>query len=228
MDTFFKVALGLHILSGSVGLLAGTIIMILRKGGAQHKNLGKVFFFAMGGIFITSVYMSVVTQNWFLLCVGFFSFYLAASGYRVLWFKKLSRFREGPALVDHILGIGGMLAGVGMWILTIMLWKEKQSFTVVPAVFGTIGFVLSLQFYKSFRTPPIQKNYWIKAHAIRMGGAYVSTVTAFLVVNVHVEPLWLFWLLPTVIVIPLVIYQSRRFMGGRAKNKILTAGKALI
>lgn len=224
METIFKVTLGLHILSGSVGLLAGTLIMILRKGGKQHKNLGKAFFYAMVGIFLTSVYMSIVTQNWFLLCIGFFSLYLAASGYRVLWFKKLSRFEEGPALVDHVLGIGGMAAGVGMWGLSVMLWKSGNSFMVVPAVFGTISFVLALQLYKGFKNPPTEKTFWIRAHALRMGGAYVSTVTAFLVVNVHIEPQWVFWLLPTVIVIPVVIYQMRRFMGGGAKQHLKVAG----
>ncbi len=224
METIFKVTLGLHILSGSVGLLAGTLIMILRKGGKQHKNLGKAFFYAMVGIFLTSVYMSMVTQNWFLLCIGFFSLYLAASGYRVLWFKKLSRFQEGPALVDHVLGIGGMTAGAGMWLLSVILWKTGNSFTVVPAVFGTISFVLALQFYKQFKNPPTQKTFWIRAHALSMGGAYVSTVTAFLVVNVNIEPQWVFWLLPTVTIIPIVSFQMRRFIAGGVKKNLKVAG----
>ncbi|MBC7922645.1 MAG: hypothetical protein H7Z75_16310, partial [Ferruginibacter sp.] len=37
---------------------------------------------------------------------------------------------------------------------------------------------------------------WLRMHIERMGGAYIATVTAFLVVNVRVEPAFIPWLLP--------------------------------
>jgi uncharacterized membrane protein len=98
MEKVFQAVLILHIICGTTGLLTGTTIMMLRKGGKTHRNLGKIFFAGMAGIFITSLYMSLVKGNWFLLCVGFFSFYLAASGYRVLYFKTPDAYKRPIAV----------------------------------------------------------------------------------------------------------------------------------
>jgi uncharacterized membrane protein len=46
----------LHILAGSIGLLAGTVAMSVRKGGNLHRAFGNVFTVAMlTGRFMRSV-----------------------------------------------------------------------------------------------------------------------------------------------------------------------------
>jgi hypothetical protein len=52
-----------------------------------------------------------------------------------------------------------------------------------------------------------------------MTGAFVSTVTAFIVVNIQMEPGWVLWLLPTAILTPLGIFQMNRFMEGKSSAK---------
>jgi hypothetical protein len=55
----------------------------------------------------------------------------------------------------------------------------------------------------------------IANHLIRMMGATIAVITAFLVVNVHFDPGWVVWLAPTVVLTPLIIVWSRRARQGR-------------
>ena len=216
MEKVYQAVLILHILSGTISLFCGTCIISLQKGGKAHRTLGKIFFTGMAGVFATSLYMSLAKANWFLLCVGFFSFYLSASGYRMLHFKTVMAWKQPIAPVDHILGIGGLAACAGLWILAGILYVKGEMFAVVPAVFGTISGYLAYQGYRNFTHPPAGKKYWIRSHAIRMTGAFTAAVTAFLVVNVQLEPNWVLWLLPTALITPLGLFQLKAFLNKKA------------
>ena len=92
--SLFSCILIVHIAGGTIGLVTGLIGMISPKGKKLHRGAGKIFFLAMALIFVSSIYMSVVKQNWFLFFIGFFSFYLAATGYRILALKtELEKFK---------------------------------------------------------------------------------------------------------------------------------------
>lgn len=215
MEKIYHTFLMLHIISGTLGLFSGTSIMVLSKGGKKHRTIGKVFLAAMAGVFVTSLYMSFAKENWFLLCVGFFSFYLAASGYRVLQFKTTAAWKKAIAPIDHVFGIGGLAACAGLWLLAGILISQGNMFGSVPAVFGTISGYLAYQGYRLFANPPLDKKYWIRSHALRMTGAFAATVTAFIVVNAQIGLQWILWLLPAAIIIPLGNYQLRAFLGKR-------------
>ena len=212
MEIIFKIMLALHIFAGTAGLLAGSFAMILPRSGKKHKAAGNIFFWAMTLVFVSSLYMSLYTSNWFLLCIGVFSFYLAASGKRATAFKSAAAYKNGPSLPDHIIGTGGMLGGVGMLVLAIMFLTRGDSFAVVPAVFGSISVWLAAHGYRDFKIPPVKKGQWVINHGTRMGGAYVAMVTAFIVVNVEMEQRWILWLLPTVLILPLISFQIKRFL----------------
>lgn len=174
MEIVFTAMLVLHIASGLTGLASGTLALFISKKVSLHKKLGNIFFYAMGGVFVSSLYMSLTKGHWFLLCVGVFSFYLAASGKRMLAFKSLRSFEKGPALPDHLLGIGGILSGLGLWVLSILLLIKGNSFGIVPLVFGTLSVFLATRGYRMFWNPPTQKSHWAIAHATRMGGSLCS------------------------------------------------------
>ncbi|HLP32398.1 MAG TPA: hypothetical protein VK202_02935, partial [Bacteroidia bacterium] len=55
------------------------------------------------------------------------------------------------------------------------------------------------------------RKHRINTHLGNMSGAYIATVTAFLVVNVDfIQPGWLVWLFPSVIGVPFIFYQIRK------------------
>jgi hypothetical protein len=52
---------------------------------------------------------------------------------------------------------------------------------------------------KSFIKPPKEKMHWWYGHISSMGGSYISAVTAFVVVNIHLPQFqWVLWVLPGV------------------------------
>ena len=200
--SLFSCILIVHIAGGTIGLVTGLIGMISPKGKKLHRGAGKIFFLAMALIFVSSIYMSVVKQNWFLFFIGFFSFYLAATGYRILALKKLGHEKLKPALVDYVLSFSGMLAGIGLLIISGLLIK-KGMFAIVPALFGTLSFAFGYTDIRKFYIIKFTKYNWLAAHSGRMAGAFTATVTAFVVVNIQIQNSWILWISPTLIIIPI-------------------------
>src|SRR6187399_2160461 len=89
MEKLFTIILIIHIAGGTLALLAAPVAMITHKGGNSHRLAGKLFYWGMADIFLTSLYMSIYHNIPFLLMVAFFSFHMATSGYRSLYYKKL-------------------------------------------------------------------------------------------------------------------------------------------
>jgi uncharacterized membrane protein len=206
----FSVLLLLHIASGSVGLIAGTIAMAASKRGKIHKIAGKVFFYAMAGVFLSSIYMSIAHSNLFLLLIGFFSFYLAATGYRILSLKALHFKKIQPALLDYCIAGTGLLAGAAMLVLSLLLLVKANMFGLVTLSFGCLAAWFGYSDLIKFKHPPADKLHWIASHGMRMAGAYTATITAFIVVNVHIEQQWLLWMLTAVVVTPIAQKQVKK------------------
>ncbi len=199
----FSVMLVLHIISGSIGLAAGTVAMVASKSGKAHRIAGKFFFYAMAGVFVTSVYMSIAHSSLFLLLVGFFSFYLAATGYRILFLKALHLKKLKPALLDYCIAITGLLAGVALLVLSFLLLVKANMFGIVTLSFGFLAIWMGYSDLIKFKHPPTDKKHWIVSHGMRMAGAYTATITAFIVVNIQISQQWVLWLLPALIVTPI-------------------------
>ncbi|MFN7259396.1 MAG: DUF2306 domain-containing protein [Cyclobacteriaceae bacterium] len=202
MHLLFKVFLFAHIATGGTALLAGLISMVSEKGKKVHRLAGKIFFGGMAGVFVTSLYMSLAKNNWFLLCIGFFSFYLTCSGYIILKAKSEKQAAK-VHLLHSIICVGGFLAGVAMIGIAIMLFSLGSMFGTVPAVFGLISITLSFRDYRVMNGKVDLKQVWLRSHAFRMAAAFAATLTAFVVVNIQIEQQWILWLLPAFIVLPI-------------------------
>jgi uncharacterized membrane protein len=219
--SIFNLVLILHIISGTIGLLSGTIAMVLKKTGKLHKTIGKTFFYAMVGVFVTSVYMSIAKNNLFLLMVGFFSFYSSATGYRILYLKKLGQIKIAPKFIDYVIGFTGLLAGIAMLVITILVFIKANMFGFVTLTFGGISIWMGYEDFAKFQYPPTQKLHWLESHGMRMAGAYTATVTAFIVVNINSPYQWVFWILPTFIIIPIAQTTVNSYKKKPSKIKVL-------
>jgi uncharacterized membrane protein len=208
----FSIFLILHIISGSTGLIAGTIAMASKKSGPIHRLAGKIFFYAMAAIFVTSIYMSIAHNNLFLLLVGFFSFYLAVTGYRILYLKTLHFKQVQPKLVDYCISATGLLAGIALLVLSVVLFSKVNMFGVVTLSFGCLSVWFGYSDLIKFKHPPTNKKHWIISHGMRMAGAYTATITAFVVVNVQIKQGWILWLLPAILVIPIAKRVVNKFI----------------
>ena len=199
----YSIILIFHVISGFSGLLSGTFAMMKTNSIKTHKKAGKVFFYSMLSIFITSTIMCFMKTNIFLLLVGFFSFYMAATGYRILKLKTIHKNDLKPTLLDFLISFIGIFGALAIFILAYTLFQSGSNFGYVCLFFGAISLFFGITDFRKFYITISDKFYWMRAHSIRMAGAYAATVTAFVVVNIQIKQGWILWILPAFIVIPI-------------------------
>lgn len=211
MEIFMKIMLVIHIACGFISLLTGTLIALLKKGDKRHRLLGRFFFYGMIGISITAVTISVYKDHRFLLFIGIFSFYLNYGGYRAVKEKTLR-----PSVADWLVLILGAVNGF------VMIY----SLDTILMVFGGITFFTAVgQFranIKVLRGQELHTQEWLKRHIGMMTGAFIATVTAFVVVNVRlgedsVIPSWVPWLAPSAILGPMIWVWTRKYTGKKKR-----------
>jgi len=199
MELPLKVFLYLHIACGGTALLTGLIALLTFKGGKVHRKAGKVFFYAMIGIAISALVISIAKNNSFLLAIAVFSFYMNYTGYRALKNRKV-RYKW----FDWLALIASAAVVIYMFI----------SLNIVLVVFGALLTFFIVQDVLTQLKPDEQLKQVAKERVIthlgRMSGTYIATVTAFAVVNINfVNPGWLVWLLPTFVGVPVIVYFTR-------------------
>lgn len=158
--------------------------------------------------------LSILHPNYFLFMVGVFTLYLVGTGYRYIHIK-MSGSDQRPTITDWAISLCMMLAGILFVGLGIRLILSQQNFGIVFIVFGLIGLRFVKIDFTNYKGKWKEKNYWLLSHLQRMTGGYIASLTAFLVVNAKYSPIVLpsilVWLLPTVILTPLIIVWSRKY-----------------
>ena len=210
MEKIFKILLIIHIISGSIGLFAGTINITRKKGDNIHKKVGLFFLYGMLVNGFSGLFMSLIHINLFLLIIAVFSIYMASTGYRCLFLKQLNK-GEKPKLIDWVLSSIMLLFGIGFIIFGSCLLFKINYFGIVMLVFGTVSILMVLQDFKNYKRKNLIINFWLLVHIQRIIGSYIAALTAFLVVNNAILPGVIAWLLPTVILTPLIIIWSKKY-----------------
>ena len=199
--------LPIHILAGTIALLAAVFAICSEKGKKIHINAGRTYYWGMAGIFLTALPMSIITSNVFLFLIAFFSFYLAFAG------RRFAQNRKGIASIVDWIAVGLMIAaGLGMWVLAVFYSIENNSQYITLSVFGFIAIALGYTDYKTYKQQEATGNKRIARHLTNMLAGTIAVVTAVLVVNIDMEPQWLPWILPTVILVPLIIWWNWKIM----------------
>lgn len=210
----------LHIAAGFMALVAGFISMLNRKGSKPHRLLGKIFFMGMTVLFMTASVLAIAKNLAFLFMVGFFSYYLACSGYRILHLKKL-HLNQKPKPLDWLVSIIGLLAGLSLTGFSFVWFTQRGSWGFVPLAFGLLCLRHGITDIRSYFRAPKNKLHWISTHGTRMGGSFAATLTAFIVVNVEIGPYtWLLWILPGVLTGIWISATIKKFLTPVEKNAV--------
>ena len=175
--------------------------MLTHKGGKVHRRWGKIYFWAMSVVAVTaSVLVFFFGSTFFLFLVAIFSFYLALTGYRVLY-RKRPQAGDKPILLDWAATCIALAGGFSLvaWGVLMFLKEDPQGFAPVPIALGALAILTAGQELQSYLRPPTDKNYWWFRHMRGMITAYIATVTAFSAVNFHFLPVLVRWMWPTVI-----------------------------
>ncbi|MGB0424756.1 MAG: DUF2306 domain-containing protein [Flavobacteriales bacterium] len=213
MEAVFKVFLIIHIVCGSVGLLTGVLNVLRKKGDKYHKYVGKAFLISMLSAGISSLVLASIHQNHFLFMVGVFTLYMVSSGQ-----LYLRRYNESSSkFLEWAITMSMLLAGILFVVLGILALIKSNFFGLVLLTFGCLGLVFVRQDFKNYKDKAKVNTYWLVAHLQRMTGGFIAALTAFLVVNESYFPDQIpsvfYWLLPTVVLTPLIVKWSRKYQG---------------
>ncbi len=193
-----------HAALGGLALAAGLISISVKKGGSVHKKSGILFFYSMLFSAFVALIVSLLPdhESPFLFSVGVFSTYFLIGGYRSLKFKN----ENLDLRYDKILAWIIILTGVGMICYPLFLLGVVN---IVLAVFGIASILFGVQDLLLFDNPEKTRKSWLAGHLGKMMGAYISAVTAFVVVN-QLLPGVFAWFGPSVPGTIFIIYWIRK------------------
>ena len=199
------ILLSIHILAGTTALLCAALAVSSEKGKKFHVLSGRTYFWCMVGIFLTAIPMSIINSNTFLFLIAIFSFYLAFAGMR------FAKNRKGIATTIDWIAVSLMiLSGLGMWALAITYFISDNSQYITLLVFGFIALALGYGDYRSHKNKAATGKERIAKHLTNMMAGTIAVITAVLVVNVNIEPIWIWWVLPTVVITPIISYWNKK------------------
>jgi len=210
MTPLVSTLLAFHVASGVLVLAAAVVSFVSKWLDLPHRThvaSGLAFVIGMSSIVITAVVLSVIRPNPFLLLIALFSTYLTFSGWRY------AKNRLGqPSGIDWALLGCGLLTALGM-----MGWSalSDSSLRIVGVAFGGIQAVLVLLDFRIVRSGGVRGKLRIIRHLTLMIAATIAATTAFTVNTIRtVEPGWLVWLAPTVLMTPIIVIWTRKVRGG--------------
>ena len=202
-----EVLLLLHITVGTIALLCAALAVSSEKGKKIHVLSGGTYFWSMVAIFLTAIPMSIMNSNIFLFLIAVFSFYLAFAGMR------FARNRKGIATTLDWIAVSLMiLSGLGMWILAAIYFTKDNSQYIVLLVFGFLAIFLGYGDCISHKNKTATGKERIAKHLTNMMAGTIAVITAVLVVNPPSDPEWIWWLLPTVLIVPVIFWWNNRVL----------------
>ena len=208
MSIKVQILLPIHVLAGTIALVSAVLAMLSDKGKRLHVLSGRAYFGGMTAIFLTAIPMSIIGSNIFLFLIAIFSFYLAFAGMR------FARNRVGiAATLDWIAVSSVILSGLGMWILAAIYFFNSDTQYIVLLVFGFLAITLGYADLRGYKNNSIKGKERISRHLTSMMGGTIAVITAVLVVNPPFEPEWIWWVLPTALITPIIFSWNRRVLG---------------
>jgi uncharacterized membrane protein len=201
-----SILLYIHIILGIIGLIAGILIILLKKGDKRHQQIGKIFSYALGISMLGSFPISIYKENTFLFCIGIWTLYMIITGNRSLKITNTKMVSK----IDWLITILMLLFGFLLLENGLSSLHTGLGLPIVSAVFAWISFVFVWTDIRFFNGKMKAINAHKLIHIQRMMGAFIASVTAFIVVNNTILPGLVAWLLPTLVFTPLIIRWSRK------------------
>jgi hypothetical protein len=163
----------------------------------------------------SALVLSIMHPNYFLFTVGVFTIYMVGSGQRYMYRNR--HHRSSPYYIEWSLSSLMLIAGIVFIGIGILDLAKSNLFGLVFLTFAFFGLLFVLQDFQNYKGKSKIANFRTVAHLQRMIGAFIAASTAFLVVNAQYFPSqipgFIYWLLPTITLTPLIVKWSRRYAG---------------
>jgi hypothetical protein len=187
----------LHVFFGTVALVVAPVAFFARKGGPWHRRCGFAFILAMALVLFSAGFLWQAKGHMFLVPLGAVSGYLVFSGYRAVARQR----RRVPDLledrIDLLAAAVAVAAALGIVYLAAVA-STPLMLGIRPALvgIGAIAVAFAMNEALGFAAPR-RRGGWLLAHFSGMIAAYVSAVTAFVVINAHDIPMMVRWIVPS-------------------------------
>lgn len=203
MEAYMNTLLVLHIMVGFISLVTGVLALAVKKGEKIHRKSGKTFFYSMLAVALTAIGIAIPKRETFLLTIAIFSFFQSYFGYRAI----AKQSKQGSFIEWLVLSIAIINSLFMLYTMDIVL--VVFGILSVRLIIAQIKLAIKLR-----KGEIIPYKTWLRQHIAMMMGSFIGTVTAFVVVNVKTTTLgweWLPWLLPTVILLPMLKYYQFKY-----------------
>ncbi|WP_417363079.1 hypothetical protein [Galbibacter sp.] len=191
-----NILISIHIAFGSLALLSGALILILKKGNSVHKRIGKLYF--VTGFLGTTVSLIIASSpdhySLFLFTLGILTLYFLIGGFFA--FKISTKQLKGLSLTMMVTSLIMILYafylfyhtsfGSGSILLFCGLMGMANAYLVDYRIFIKQGTTFKGRHRNSL-------------HFSKMIGSYICMTTAFVVVNNIMYYGILNWILPALI-----------------------------
>lgn len=187
-----SILLIVHIASGMIALGSGLLAAFFRKRKGAHSKAGNSYFYSMLACAVSAIFLSSLRFNPFLMGIGWFTLYMVIGGKWVLRGSaaELKAFWKYYALAGAIISTG-MIVTAGYFMIT---YSWNRGFILL--VFGFLQSVFT--FADIYKSPAHNPKRRVPKHINKMSGAFIATISAFLVTNITFLPTLVIWLGPTI------------------------------
>lgn len=226
----------LHVTLALTALIIGPIPMIVRKGGINHRLLGKVYLWSMVASLLLAIILLFFRFNVFLAGISALSLNSVITGVRALYRKRPEKnhylwFGYTVAVLAFLSGLGllffGILTGAGALSSWIPSGGGGIVLIILPIVFGIAIVSAAVQDLRSLRNPSTDRNWWWYYHMDRMLGSYIALATALAVQQIGPRMpesmMWISWVAPSVIGSPLIAVWIKRYREQFGTQQMRTA-----
>jgi hypothetical protein len=164
-----------HVISGTLALIVGFLILLKTKGTSLHRKLGYSFMYCMIIVVVTGAFGVIVfKRNLFLLLITVLAAYNTYSGFRILK-EKSNRFYMKDLLA--------MLAALTIALVFIYYLKFIGFYWNPVVIYSGVGYLLLVVSYDVFRYfIPVSRygNLWRYEHSSKMISAMGALLSAFI------------------------------------------------
>ena len=206
----------IHIIAGASTLITGPIAIFYNfRDPRKHRIVGKVFFYAMLIVSISSIlaFFKRPDQVFFQFLLGISFLVLAGilRGVRSIFLMKGASVTSFDWAYTVLIGLNALyMLGMSAWHFA------AGTMVALPILFGIFGLMCAADARKNwliFSNPSVLHQLdWMRLHLSTMLGAFTASTTAFTVNAAHFLPWWAQWFGPTLLLLPLQFY-----FGGKVK-----------
>ncbi len=211
--------------------MLGPVAMYVAKRRGAHTRTGWAYVWMMGLIFASAAVMSIVRPTLFLMGVSVLSFYAALSGQRAL-----ARRRGGGMHSSIDVWIAwAALAMCALLIIASAAWLLREPAALLAwlgLAFGAVPALNATSDLRSFRSGQQPRSALLALHIDRILGSFIGLTTALgvqtvgprlLAAGMPESLIWIVWVVPSLIGIPLATFTIRRTIGKQSQPRPATA-----